>query len=218
MRLYIKCSRNTSPVDFNHQHLLTGVIHKWLGDNHEHGELSLYSFSILSGGKARNGKLEFDKGTSFFISSYDSSIQKRIIDGVQSSPNLFNGIEVEELVIQKTPDFSQIEYFQVASPIFIKRNIDDNIKHISYKDIAADEYLKETLITKMNAVGLSDDSLEISFVRDYRSAKEKLIKYRNVANKANWCPVIIKGKAETKAFAWEVGLGNSTGIGFGALK
>jgi CRISPR/Cas system endoribonuclease Cas6 (RAMP superfamily) len=34
----------------------------------------------------------------------------------------------------------------------------------------------------------------------------------------NWCPIIIKGKPETKLFAWNVGLGNSTGIGFGAIK
>jgi CRISPR/Cas system endoribonuclease Cas6 (RAMP superfamily) len=29
--------------------------------------------------------------------------------------------------------------------------------------------------------------------------------------------VIIEGKPETKLFAWDVGIGNSTGIGFGAI-
>jgi CRISPR-associated endoribonuclease Cas6 len=45
-----------------------------------------------------------------------------------------------------------------------------------------------------------------------------MIIYKGIANKANWCPVIIKGRPETKLFAWNVGLGNSTGIGFGAIK
>ena len=42
--------------------------------------------------------------------------------------------------------------------------------------------------------------------------------YNGVENKASWCPVIVEGKPETKAFAWNVGLGNSTGIGLGAIK
>jgi CRISPR-associated endoribonuclease Cas6 len=63
-----------------------------------------------------------------------------------------------------------------------------------------------------------DDNLEIRFEKNYSKAKTKLIAYNGIKNKTNWCPVIIKGKPETKFFAWNVGLGNSTGIGFGAIK
>lgn len=45
-----------------------------------------------------------------------------------------------------------------------------------------------------------------------------LIDYRGVKNKASWCPIRIIGNAETKLFAWNAGIGNSTGIGFGAIK
>jgi len=218
MRIHIKCSRNNLPVEFNHQHKLTGVIHKWLGENELHGELSLYSFSMLTDGRIVNKKLDFLRGTSFFISSYDTDIQKKIISGIQKSPELFNGISVQEIIIQETPDFSNQDFFKIASPVFIKRNIDDNIKHITFNDDCAGEYLVETLRQKMKLVGLVDDSLEISFVRDYYGAKEKLVSYRDIRNKVSWCPVVIKGKEETKVFAWNVGLGNSTGIGFGALK
>ena len=38
-----------------------------------------------------------------------------------------------------------------------------------------------------------------------------------IKNKASICPVIVKGTSEQIAFAWNVGVGNSTGIGFGAL-
>lgn len=44
-----------------------------------------------------------------------------------------------------------------------------------------------------------------------------MVTYRGIGNRANMCPVIIDGRPETKAFAWEVGIGNSTGIGFGSI-
>jgi len=39
LHLRIKPSRETIP--FNHQHLLTGTIHKWMGRNEEHAKLLL---------------------------------------------------------------------------------------------------------------------------------------------------------------------------------
>ena len=59
--------------------------------------------------------------------------------------------------------------------------------------------------------------LDISFDLTYAKKKIKFINYRGIRNKANLCPVYIKGKPETKAFAWNVGIGNSTGIGFGSI-
>ena len=42
MRLYLTLSKNTTVVPFNNQHLLTGCMHKWLGENNkEHGEVKL---------------------------------------------------------------------------------------------------------------------------------------------------------------------------------
>jgi len=58
----------------------------------------------------------------------------------------------------------------------------------------------------------------VRFDLSYHRAGTKLVTYKNIKNRANWCPVIINGKAETKSFAWEVGLGNSTGVGFGGVK
>ena len=70
----------------------------------------------------------------------------------------------------------------------------------------------------MEVAGLPiDESLKIYFDQNYINKKIKYIDYRGVRNKANMCPVFIKGKPETKAFAWNVGIGNSTGIGFGAI-
>lgn len=222
MRIHLKISSDGSVVPFDHQKQLTGTIHKWIGkENIEHGNISLYSFSTLTGGeKSIKGKgLVFDENSSFFISAYDSILIKSIIKSVQSDSTMFNGLKVSEIVIQENPDFSDTDYFWVASPVLIKRKVEEGrVKHYVYEEFETASFLAETLRTKMNKVGMEDDTLDIHFDQTYPKAKCRVVHYDGIKNKANICPVIIKGKPETKVFAWNVGIGNSTGIGLGAIK
>ncbi|MFP4557487.1 MAG: CRISPR-associated endoribonuclease Cas6 [Bacteroidales bacterium] len=218
MRLHLKIQSNGQVVPFNHQHKLVGTIHKWLGLNNQHGKVSLFSFSWLTGGKKHQDGLLFQNGSSFFFSAFDTDVIKKMISGIQKDPSLFNGLFVAEIIIQEDPNLSETVNFQVASPILIKRRVGDRIDHILYDDPKAGEYLKETLQTRMKEVGLVDDSLEIHFDSSSPYAKRKNLVYNNVNNICSWCPVVITAKPETKLFAWNVGLGNSTGIGLGALR
>ena len=45
-----------------------------------------------------------------------------------------------------------------------------------------------------------------------------MVTYNGIKNRASLVPIVIEGTTEQITFAWSVGLGNSTGIGFGALK
>jgi CRISPR-associated endoribonuclease Cas6 len=218
MRIHLKIKTTNKVLPFNHQPLLTGTIHKWLGWNDEHGEISLYSFSQLEGGKAVSTGLKFERDSSIFFSSYNPDLIKKMISGIQSDPEMFNGLKVDEIIIQEDPDLTGREHFFVASPIFIKRWNGAKVDHIKFNDPRANGCLKETLQTKMGKVGMTDESFDIRFESNYPKAGTKKITYNGVQNRANWCPVIIKGTPEIKLFAWNVGLGNSTGIGFGAIK
>lgn len=218
MRIHLKISGSRELIPFNHQHLLTGVIHKWIGRNEEHGKLSLYSFSRLERGEVSKSGLKFEEGTSLFFSAIDVDLVKKVISGIQSDPLMFHGLKVSEIIIQEDPDFSQRDSFSAASPVFIKRRVDDKIEHIKFDDSRAGLCLVETLRSKMKSAGMEDDSLDIQFDLAYTKAKTTLVTYNSIQNRANICPVIIRGMPETKAFAWNVGLGNCTGIGFGAIK
>ncbi|WP_430973915.1 CRISPR-associated endoribonuclease Cas6 [Sunxiuqinia rutila] len=218
MRIHLKIKTTGELIPFDHQPLLTGAIHKWLGWNNEHGRVSLYSFSRLERGRATPDGLKFDKGTSFFFSSHEPELIKKLIAGIQKDSSLFHGLQVEEIILQEDPDFSGRELFFVASPIFIKRKDGERVDHITYDDLRANTCLQETLLTKMKKAGINDESLRIWFEDKYPKAGTKKINYNGIQNRASWCPVIIEGKPETKRFAWNVGLGNSTGIGFGAIK
>jgi len=219
MRIYLNIKSDNCTIPFSHQHLLVGTIHKWLGWNQLHGNKALFSFSRIEKGKSTSEGLKLGDFCSMYFSAHDDTVIKNLIRGIQTAPTMFNKLNVTDILIQENPDFSNQNYFSLGSPVFIKRNTGDTkTKHFIYSEKESSELLIETLKTKMKVAGISDDTLEIYFDQAYPNPQVKLIDYNGIKNRVNWCPVIINGKPETKLFAWNVGLGNSTGIGFGAIK
>lgn len=218
MRIHIKLTRNVEIVPFNYQQNLVGCLHKWLGRNDLHDKQSMYSISWLSAGKRKGDGLNFENGASWFISSPDSGFLKRIIKGIQQDSNVAFGMKVVELTIQQTPKFSEEEKFYTPTAILIARTIGKNKKQYGFNDESVNEILTETFRSKLKKFGINDETASIAFDTNYYKAKRKVVIYRGIENKANICPVIVKGKPESIAFAWDTGIGNSTGIGFGALK
>ena len=218
MRVHIKINANKTIIPFEHQPLLVGTIHKWLGTNKEHGKVSLYSFSRLEGGELNKQGLKFADGSSFFFSSHKPELIKKLISGIQVDPVMFHGLEVSEVILEEDPDLTKREFFLLGSPIFIKKTTDIKTDHILFNDPRANDCLKETILTKMKEAGFMDESFDICFDKSFAKARTNLVDYNGIKNRTSWCPVIIKGNADTKLFIWNVGLGNSTGIGFGAIK
>ncbi len=219
MRLHIKTTPSTEPVPFDYQQKMVGTIHKWIGKNSIHDRISLYSFSWLNGAKVKDGFLHFSYGATFFLSFYDEDVIKQIVKAILDDAEMFCGLSVIDIRMEDEPDLEQREKFYCASPILIKRILEDGtIKQYNYNDSQANQYLKETLLSKMREAGLEEDeTLDIQFDTSFAKKKLKLVHYHGIGNKASICPVIIKGRTTTKLFAWNVGIGNSTGIGFGAI-
>lgn len=205
MRLHLSTTPNSVLIPFTYQQNLTGVLHKWLGaNNSEHGKISMYSFSKLNGSKLVSGGLSFQSGAAWFISFADDTKIKNIVASILNNPDMFCGMKVLSVDIEDTPDLSKKELFLSASPILIKRFSSGNKteKHYTYLDSEAGQLLRETLIHKMQRYGLpKDNNLDINFDLSYTRRKTKIVTYKNIKNKVSVCPVIIKGKPETKAFA-----------------
>jgi len=226
MRLHLKLSPNRQPVNFDHLPVLAGALHKWLGPNVEHDELSLYSFSWLQGAKPGPGGLQFHQGANWFISSMDDDFLVRSVRGILSDPVIHWGMQVETCNIARPPDFpdeGEVR-FMCASPVFIKRSVPDatrpsgyNDKFYLYTDPESDALMTETLQRKLRAADLDDTGVSVRFDRDYPKARTKMVHYRGIDNRASECPVYVRGTAEQLAFAWTVGMGNSTGVGMGSL-
>lgn len=219
MRIIIKTSKNQNIVPFDYIPLMVGAIHKWIGSKNDlHDKISLYTFSWLKGSEKVKSGFDFPRGASFFISAHDEKLIKQIIKGAMEQPELFFGMSIREISLVSSPLIEKEEaYFQVASPVLIKRKEGDRVNHYVFSDPKADEFLTESMVKKMSMAGLDSTGLSISFDRNYHAAKTKVVNYNGIRNKGNVCPVIVKGSPEQIEFVWNVGIGNSTGIGFGAL-
>ena len=219
MRLHIKMLEAQEKVDFNYQPLLTGCLHKWLGkDNLEHGKMSLYSFSWLQNVDVLKNGIRVKNGSHFFLSFHDQSLVKTVVRNIIDNPEMFSGAKVYDIRIQETPVFSSKERFLLASPVLVKRFDKEKETHYTYMEEIVDEYLTETLKKKADIAGLDTTGTRVYFDRSYHAPRTKIISYKDIKNKVNICPVIVEGSPEMVAFAWNVGIGNSTGVGFGALK
>lgn len=219
MRLHLQTTVNDGIIPFDYQKKLTGVIHKWMGSNNEeHGKISLYSFSWLRNTKKVENGVVCTKGSNLFISAYDNDLLRKICLNIRKTPDLFNGMRVCEIIIEDEPDLTKKELFYLGSPILIKRYFDKENIEYCFENPESGRMLEETLRNKMKLAGLpDDDTLHIEFDLSYKNKKTKLVWYNHISSKANMCPVIIKGSNVTKQFAWNVGLGNCTGVGFGSI-
>lgn len=218
MRIYLHTSPNRELVPFNYQPALVGAFHKWLGQNGWHDEISLYSLSWLQGGRRKGAGLDFPNGATFFISSHSKEMMRALMGGIPLDPNIRFGMQVAEITMKLTPDFGEQQRFIAQSPILIKRQEGENLRFYFPEDQEANQLLTETLQHKLVQAGMLNKTVQVAFDRSYPNPKTKVATYKGVHNKGTLCPMVVEGDAEAVAFAWEVGLGNSTGIGFGALK
>ncbi len=219
MRVHINTSRPNSLIPFDHIPQLVGAIHKWLGENNPwHGQTSLSSFSWLQGGRKENGGLNFHNGARFFVSSHDDDFIKCIIKGAMADPEMFSSMTVQDIQIRETPIFhAGQEVFSVASPVLVKRKIGGRFEHCLFDDPSSEKEMTKTMITKLNKAGIKSEGVSVAFDQRYAAGQTKLVNYNGIKSRASVCPITIKGSPEQLAFAWNVGVGNSTGIGFGAL-
>lgn len=221
MRAYFRLTANTEPVPFDYQHSIIGAVHRLLGNNDIHDNISLYSFSWLDGGMREGDALNFPRGASWFISAHDTAFVNEFINMTLKHPEFICGMEIANVRTVSAPQFHMRQRFMVASPVLVRCEIENNrVKHYTYNDEQSSIILTQTLKHKMDAAGLGDfsGSVKVEFDRSYEKAKTKLANIKGVSSRASLCPVIVQGHCKAVGFAWNVGIGNSTGCGFGAVR
>jgi CRISPR-associated endoribonuclease Cas6 len=194
-------------------------MHKWMGPNNaEHGQQSLYSFSWLQHTQANRAGLQLTKDAYVFVSAYDEALIKRIMKGILTAPEVFCGAVVKDIEVTNEPDFSTEERLFLGSPILLRQREGDKTRHITFRDEVFEHLLTLNLKAKLRAARLSDEAISLQLDKEYAHPQTKLVDYKGIKNKTTLAPVIIKGTPEQISFAWTVGLGQSTGIGFGSIK
>jgi len=220
MRIHLTTNPSRHIFSYNYQQRLTGAIHKWLGpDNPYHGQSALFSFSLLNGGEnVQDQGMRFPHGARWFISAFHPEFVKQLMQGILRDPIITEDLAVQEMMVQEDPAFGQAHIFKVGSPVLVKQRRPDSTQHhCIFSETAADALLTQSLTGKLASAGLPVEGLRVEFHRNYPGARAKVMHYNKIKNRVNFCPVAISGSPEQLAFAWNVGIGHSTGIGFGSL-
>lgn len=198
-----------------HEHFLR-LLHKFLGRNNEqHDTLSLYSW-FLCGTRLVDVGFDISQGCSWVFSSWDDAMAQRVATEAMGYNEPFLGLRVASVVEEVELPAQHQRRFLLGSAALVKFHENESTKHLRFDDERASATMTKTLQTKMAKVGMSGD-IEVRFDTMYRNAKTKMITIHNVNNRCNLCPVIITGEPEAVRFAWAVGIGNSTGSGFGGV-
>lgn len=229
MKLKIEFTRNTELVPFNYVGNLNGYLHKVLGDkNGYHDSLSLYSSSFLHGGRMSQGKntnyLEFSRGATWYVSSPDKEFISRFIMNLYNNLDFAFGMKLKNATVvdYKLKDVDRY-VFKTKSPVLIKQK-DENRKNVYYtfeddKKVVSD-LLNNLMLKKLTSYGIeaADDDFNISLDDSYEKKKIRWIQLKTVGNKTSVCPVIVEtSRKDIADFIYNVGVGHSTGAGFGFL-
>lgn len=172
---------------------LLGVVHKWIGENDVHDNISLYTFSHI-------------RNNSFTFVCFDKELLNKIKKNAMLDKEMFRNTRLRS--VQLLSIKTNKEIFSCASPFFVK----ENDKHLIYKN--AEKRAKQILLSKAKFANIDLGDFELEFL-NFR--KTKLIKIHDINNKCYISDVKITGNKQVKEFACKVGIGSSTGVGFGFI-
>lgn len=219
LRLYF--SAPVKGIPFHYPHSLSGLFHKWLGDNHLHDKKSFYSLGWLKGNSMiRDNKIWFRDRVTWDIGLPTKEIEERVLNGMDQSDFYLFGMQLLRKEVLPQPDFSNKTCrFYANSPILLRKSAGSGKRaHVIFSDTDSDKILTAVCKRKAVQMGLKGaDRLTMAFDRTYKKAKSRLVAIKSGHYRGSVCPVIAKGPEEILHAIWVMGAGELTGSGFGAL-
>ena len=210
----------TSPqnnIPIKNQKELNSYIHKCIGINNEyHDTFSDYSISSLQGGKLINGnELSFTNSVPYIvITSENTEFISKIMCGMQSDKFTLFGMRFKTFEIN---DFNVDKFCDTIitlSPIIVK---DENGYKIAFDNPKWLPILKKISEDKLKHKGIIDETFNIE-IRNINKAKIKKIWVGDVFNICSYISLKVYGSPKTRKTLYNMGLGGSTGSGFGTIR
>lgn len=212
-------------VPFNYRPLLLSFLHREIlgNDNTYHDDTSLYSISPLFNSKTVKDGLLFKKGAIWLIRTPSLEVFKDFYLRGKNSIGSELGYSLNLKNISFSVDnFTDLTKLTTGtSPIFLGQNPNtETPDHITYKhdNSLVNDTIKRILFTKAEKMGfsLNRDDIQFSFNSNH-PLKTKSIKLGNAINIATQGKIDITGTPEAIGLCYGLGIGKSTGCGFGFI-
>ncbi len=233
----------TLPVNYNH--LLTGVIYRFLAESdpeyatflHNEGYLAaekhfkLFTFSQLMAERRRitGDKIHFRSTLTWYISSPVERFLSHFADTLLTEGRLSLGhrhLQVRDVTVPRIPRFQSEMHFRCLSPIVMSTVREWDGKQSTHycmpDDPALSELIHQNLMRKYEAIHGSaphDDTLTFRFDTDYISRRQgrvtRLVDYKGIKIKGVMCPFRVSGSIPLIQIGYECGFGDKNSAGFG---
>lgn len=225
MRIKINFSvKQNQTLTVDNQHLINSFIHKCLGVNNKyHDSPSDYCISTLRGGKFKNDALlYFPKNNCYLIvTALDMEFLNKLLAGILNNPFFTDDIVFKGIDFITETLYKDYNKFITLSPILLREttNWEENkYKFITLKDdnfiSKLEEQTKRKLLKVSPNLDLSRFKIELL---ENKNNKVKSLLIKNVINHGSVCKLKIYANQETTNLIYKLGLGQSTGCGFGTL-
>lgn len=219
IRIYFEKTNKTIP--FNNQHQMNGFIYTMLGDNagKYHDSFSGYSVSSIQGGRMSSDKsgLIFENEPYINFTSDDMNVCKdfvsAIINAIDNKSADFFGLYPVRFETYDFPCGKKFDVVKTISPILLKKNG----RKLTIRDDNWLEELTENCKNKLRHNGIEDNTFKI-VIGNKEAVKNKMVNVGKVFNPCTEAVFTVYGKENTRRKLYNMGLGNSTGTGFGAVK
>lgn len=216
MRIKITLTKPTEDVPVNNQEYLNSFFHKILGENNKyHDTFSRYAVSSLQGGRLLEDKrnLAFSENPYFYFSTVDNEMMGIFLRSAMFYKGTFLGMGIKNIVPDDFICHDRFDKIITASPILIK----DKGHMLSVVDKEWLERVENNCKAKLAKEGIVDETFSISIISPEKS-KRKLIFTKGIGNICSLTRLRIEGRKKTRETLYNMGIGNSTGYGFGSIK
>lgn len=225
MRFIVNFTKNTETVPVYNQKFLNYYVHKCLGINNEyHDNHSDYNISMLIGGiySKKTKSLDFPDGARIVVSSYDLNFLEKLMSGFDSNPDFFWGMKYNYADYISESVYNDVNHFYTISPILIKNSINKKTNFVTIENENFDSVITEKTMNKLIKINEKKNlNLDLSNF-NIVSAKNnkgrlKFVKVKNFVNVASHTILSITANKEVTSLIYNLGLGDSTGSGFGCI-
>lgn len=222
MIIKVYFEKTNKPIPFSNQKQLNGFNHNVLGQNNKyHDKFSNYSISNIRGGKpnAKKEGLMFEKEPYIQVSSKDTEFINKYLEGLIAVQNTdkanFFGLKATRFEsYDHKPSKNGFDVIKTNSPIIIKD--EDGKTKLTCNDANWLKRLIENSKAKLKHEGIEDDTFNI-VAKNKDNLKSRMLMVGDVFNPCTSAVLTVYGKESTRYALYNMGLGNSTGSGFGSV-
>ena len=231
------------PINYNH--LLTGVIYRFLAESdpeyasflHNEGYLAaekhfkLFTFSQLMGERRRitGDKIHFRSTLTWFVSSPIEHFLSHFADTLLREGRLTLGqhqLQVRDVTVPRIPHFQSEMSFRCLSAIVMTTVREWDRKQAMHYCLPDDpelsDLIRQNLIRKHEAMlgrAPHDDALVFAFDKNYIDRRKgrvtRLVDYKGIKIKGVMCPFRVSGSIPLIQIGYECGFGDKNSAGFG---